>query len=61
MAKVTLSFEIDDVNEDDTWEIEEVIKGILNCGAESWNYIISKIQFIEFETNPYEEEDGDEE
>jgi hypothetical protein len=58
MAKVTLSFEIENVNEEDTWEIEEAVKEVLKVGGEALDHYIYDIKFIEFETDyeEYEEE-----
>jgi hypothetical protein len=57
MAKVTLSFEIENVNEEDTWEIEESVKAVLKTGGELLDHCIYDINFIEFETSPEEDEE----
>jgi hypothetical protein len=59
MAKVTLSFEIENVNEDDIWEIEANIEELLKFGAEQLECPIHDINFIEFETNFEEDKDED--
>jgi hypothetical protein len=57
MAKVTLSFEIENVNEGDIDEIEGNIEELLHFGAEQLGCKINNINFIEFETSPEENEE----
>jgi hypothetical protein len=61
MAKITLSFEIDGVNEEDTDEIEENIKELLKFGGEQLDCDIYDINFIKFETSCKEYNEEDEE